>query len=72
MKFSTQVSSSRRKARKAHFSSDSETRHKILSATLSKELRAEHKVRFSFCLGLPAAPRVCALGRGEGGDGVEG
>ena len=45
MKFSADVSSSRRKARKAHFSSDSESRRSLMSAPLSKQLRIEHKVR---------------------------
>ena len=45
MKFSPNVSSSRRKSRKAHFSSDSETRRKLMSSNLSKELQARHGVR---------------------------
>lgn len=44
-KFSTTVSSSRRKARKAHFSSDSEARRTLMSAPLAKDLRAQLKVR---------------------------
>ena len=44
-KFSTTVSSSRRKARKAHFSADSESRRKLMAAPLSKELRAKYGVR---------------------------
>ena len=36
---------SRRKARKAHFSADSESRRKIMSAPLSKELRKKYNVR---------------------------
>ena len=39
------MSSSRRKARKAHFTSDSETRHVLMSARLSKQLREKHGVR---------------------------
>jgi len=45
MKYSTAVSSSRRKSRKAHFSAHSEARRKIMSANLSKELQARHGVR---------------------------
>jgi len=45
MKFSTEVSSSRRKARKAHFGAHSEARRKLMSAPLSKELQARHGVR---------------------------
>ena len=45
MKFSTDVSSSRRKARKAHFGAHSEARRKLMSAPLSKELQARHGVR---------------------------
>lgn len=39
------VSSSRRKARKAHFTAPSHLRRVIMSAPLSKELRDKHKVR---------------------------
>ena len=45
MKFKTTVTSSRRKQRKAHFSSDSTTRHKLMSANLSKDLRTKYNVR---------------------------
>merc|ERR1719223_1898057 len=45
MKFSNDVSSSRRKSRKAHFAAPSSVRRKILSASLSKELRAQYGVR---------------------------
>ncbi|KAI8082048.1 translation protein SH3-like domain-containing protein [Thamnidium elegans] len=45
MKFSADVSSSRRKSRKAHFSATSDVRRKIMSAPLSKELREKHSVR---------------------------
>lgn len=45
MKYSSTVTSSRRKNRKAHFSSDSESRRKLMSAPLSKELRVRHGVR---------------------------
>merc|ERR1712110_1145076 len=45
MKYSTSVSSSRRKSRKAHFSAHSEARRKLMSANLSKELQARHGVR---------------------------
>mmetsp|Transcript_2247 Transcript_2247/g.3429 ORF Transcript_2247/g.3429 Transcript_2247/m.3429 type:complete len:137 (-) Transcript_2247:65-475(-) len=45
MKYSTAVSSSRRKSRKAHFSAHSEARRKLMSANLSKELQARHGVR---------------------------
>lgn len=45
MKYSATVSSSRRKNRKAHFSSHSEARRTLMSANLSKELQARHGVR---------------------------
>jgi large subunit ribosomal protein L26e len=45
MKYNTSVSSSRRKARKAHFTAPSHLRRKIMSAGLSKELRKKHGVR---------------------------
>ena len=45
MKYSSAVTSSRRKNRKAHFSAHSEARRKLMSANLSKELQARHNVR---------------------------
>ncbi|KAJ2807511.1 60S ribosomal protein L26A [Coemansia guatemalensis] len=39
------VSSSRRKARKAHFTAPSHIRRKLMSAGLSKDLRKKHDVR---------------------------
>lgn len=45
MKFSTAVSSDRNKSRKAHFTAHSEARRKIMSSTLSKDLRAQLGVR---------------------------
>ncbi|KAI0831250.1 translation protein SH3-like domain-containing protein [Trametes gibbosa] len=42
MKFNADVSSSRRKSRKAHFSAPSSVRRKIMSSSLSKELRAKY------------------------------
>ncbi|OMJ22836.1 60S ribosomal protein L26-2 [Smittium culicis] len=45
MKRSSDVSSSRRKSRLAHFTATSVQRRKIMSATLSKALRAQHNVR---------------------------
>merc|ERR1719271_1273223 len=44
MKFSS-VSSARRKSRKEHFSAPSSTRRKIMSSTLSAELRNKYHVR---------------------------
>lgn len=38
------VSSSRRKSRKAHFDAPSSIRRKIMSAALSKDLRGKHNV----------------------------
>jgi hypothetical protein len=38
------ISSSRRKARKAHFSAPSSVRRKIMSSGLSKELRGKYNV----------------------------
>ncbi|VDC06629.1 unnamed protein product [Peniophora sp. CBMAI 1063] len=45
MKFNADTSSSRRKSRKAHFSAPSSVRRKIMSSSLSKELRGKHSVR---------------------------
>lgn len=45
MKYSANVSSSRRKSRKAHFGAHSEARRKLMSSNLSKELQARHGVR---------------------------
>jgi len=45
MKFSRDVSSSRRKSRKAHFSAPSNVRRKIMSASLNKELREKYHAR---------------------------
>ncbi|CAG8510433.1 4402_t:CDS:2 [Funneliformis caledonium] len=45
MKFSKDVSSSRRKSRKAHFSAPSSVRRKIMSSSLTKELREKYNTR---------------------------
>ncbi len=45
MKYSSNVSSSRRKARKAYFTSDSEARRTLMSSSLDKELRSKYGVR---------------------------
>ncbi|ORY05659.1 ribosomal protein L24 [Basidiobolus meristosporus CBS 931.73] len=45
MKFSQDVTSSRRKCRKAHFAAPSSIRRKIMSAPLSKELREKYNAR---------------------------
>nr|QAA11218.1 ribosomal protein L26 [Pseudellipsoidion edaphicum] len=45
VKFSPNVSSSRRKSRKAYFTAPSHERRVLLSAPLSKDLQAKHKVR---------------------------
>ncbi|CAG9464064.1 unnamed protein product [Pedinophyceae sp. YPF-701] len=45
MKYSPSVSSSRRKSRKAHFTADSATRRKIMTAPLSKELREKYGIK---------------------------
>eukprot|EP01104_Vermistella_antarctica_P020330 TRINITY_DN8669_c0_g1_i1.p2 TRINITY_DN8669_c0_g1~~TRINITY_DN8669_c0_g1_i1.p2 ORF type:complete len:143 (-),score=52.35 TRINITY_DN8669_c0_g1_i1:48-476(-) len=45
MKYSKDVSSSRRKSRKAHFTAPSSERRKIMSASLSKDLRTKHEIR---------------------------
>ncbi|KAF7338191.1 hypothetical protein MVEN_02044000 [Mycena venus] len=45
MKQNMDVSSSRRKSRKAHFSAPSSIRRKIMSSALSKELRSKHNTR---------------------------
>lgn len=45
MKQNRNVSSSRRKSRKAHFTAPSSVRRKIMSAPLSKELRQKYNVR---------------------------
>jgi large subunit ribosomal protein L26e len=45
MKYSSTVTSSRRKNRMAHFGAHSEARRKMMAANLSKELQARHNVR---------------------------
>ena len=45
MKRHIEVSSSRRKQRKAHFSAPSHLRQKLMSAHLSKDLKKKHNVR---------------------------
>merc|ERR1712244_25385 len=45
MKFNKAVSGSRRKNRARHFNAPSHIRRKIMSAPLSKELRAKYNVR---------------------------
>ncbi|KAI1438613.1 ribosomal protein L24 [Xylaria sp. CBS 124048] len=45
MKVNPNVSSSRRKARRAHFQAPSSIRRNIMSAPLSKELREKYNVR---------------------------
>eukprot|EP00013_Stygamoeba_regulata_P026557 CAMPEP_0177645640 /NCGR_PEP_ID=MMETSP0447-20121125/9355_1 /TAXON_ID=0 /ORGANISM="Stygamoeba regulata, Strain BSH-02190019" /LENGTH=149 /DNA_ID=CAMNT_0019148133 /DNA_START=54 /DNA_END=503 /DNA_ORIENTATION=+ len=45
MKYNPAVSSSRRKSRKAHFSAPSSERRKLMSVSLSKELRTKYNVR---------------------------
>merc|ERR1719316_2077013 len=45
MKFSKDVSSSRRKSRKAHFSAPSSVRRKIMSAHLNKEQSQKYHVK---------------------------
>merc|ERR1711998_822189 len=45
MKFSANVSSSRRKSRKAHFSAPSSVRRKIMSAHLNKEQSQKYHVK---------------------------
>ncbi|BFZ62641.1 60S ribosomal protein L26A [Saitoella coloradoensis] len=45
MKYSADVSSSRRQCRKAHFSAPSSVRRTLMSAPLSKELREKYGVR---------------------------
>ena len=42
MKYSSSVTSSRRKTRKAHFSAPSSERRKLMSAPLASELKAEY------------------------------
>ena len=45
MKYNKSVSSSRRKQRKRHFSAPSSVRRVLMSAPLSKDLKAKHNVR---------------------------
>ncbi|KAF8623519.1 hypothetical protein AX15_006296 [Amanita polypyramis BW_CC] len=45
MKLNPDVSSSRRKCRKAHFTAPSSVRRKIMSSSLSKELRSKYNCR---------------------------
>ena len=52
-KSSADVSSSRRKSRKAHFGAASDQRRAIMSAPLSKELRKQYKVHTIIPLQFP-------------------
>eukprot|EP01085_Mycamoeba_gemmipara_P001256 Mycagemm_TRINITY_DN10327_c2_g8::TRINITY_DN10327_c2_g8_i1::g.1256::m.1256 type:complete len:145 gc:universal TRINITY_DN10327_c2_g8_i1:451-17(-) len=45
MKYSKDVSSSRRKSRKAHFGAPSSTRRTLMSSAVSKDLRKKHNIR---------------------------
>lgn len=45
MKTHVEVTSSRRKARRAHFSAPSHIKYRLMSATLSKDLRKKHGIR---------------------------
>ena len=45
MKLNPNVSSSRRKCRKAYFNATSSEKHKLMTAPLSKELRSKYNVR---------------------------
>jgi large subunit ribosomal protein L26e len=45
MKYNKNVSSSRRKSRKAHFTAPSSVRRKLMSAPLCKDLRQKYNVR---------------------------
>merc|ERR1711970_9699 len=45
MKYSANVSSSRRKSRKAHFTAPSSVRRKIMSAHLNKDLSSKYHVK---------------------------
>ena len=45
MKFSADVSSSRRVNRRNHFAAPSSERRKLMATSLNKELRKEHSVR---------------------------
>jgi len=44
----TDVSSSRRKSRKAHFTAPSSVRRKIMSSSLTKDLRAKYNVSSNY------------------------
>ena len=44
MKTHVEVSSSRRKSRKAHFAAPSHIKYRLMAARLSKELRTKHSV----------------------------
>lgn len=79
MKLNKNVSASRRKQRKRHFSAPSSVRRVLMSAPLSKELRAKHNVRSmpvrkddevvvtkGHCKGQPAAKVTAVSGRGGG------
>mmetsp|Transcript_9112 Transcript_9112/g.1334 ORF Transcript_9112/g.1334 Transcript_9112/m.1334 type:complete len:82 (-) Transcript_9112:311-556(-) len=45
MKTHVEVSSSRRKCRKAHFAAPSHIKYRIMSAALSKDLKTKHNAR---------------------------
>lgn len=58
MKFNPNVSSSRRKQRKAHFTAPSSVRRVIMSSALNKDLAKKHGVRAA----APATARARHLG----------
>lgn len=61
MKYSPNVSSSRRKSRKAHFTAPSHIRRKVMTAPLNKELQAKYKVSRSGVLRVYLTGRAVAV-----------
>ncbi|KAK6418204.1 60S ribosomal protein L26A [Oleoguttula sp. CCFEE 5521] len=57
-KINTNLSSSRRKSRKAHFQAPSSVRRVIMSAPLSKELREKHNVRTPLLTQSTSTPKL--------------
>lgn len=62
------VAHDRRKSRKAHFAAPSGTKRKIMSSSLSKDLRSKHSVRidrFSLCALLTCVDSLFAHPQGR-------
>merc|ERR1711904_70670 len=72
MKFSPNVSSSRRKSRNAHFNAPSSVRRKIMSAHLNKELIQKYHVKSMPIRKDDEVIVVRGINRGREGKGIQG